>query len=68
MKGGIFRDRLRGRMITSPFNDTQLDVVLDEMEKLWMTNKKEKMENSDFIWKVCLPETLIKVQCSGSVL
>ena len=62
MKGGIFRDRLTARMITSPFNDQQLDVVLDEMEKLWMTTKKEKMENSDFIWKVCLPETLIKVQ------
>ena len=62
MKGGLCRDRLRARMITSPFNDMQLDVVLDEMEQLWMTTKKEKMENSDYVWKVCLPETLIKVE------
>merc|ERR1719318_1581544 len=39
MKGGLFRDRLRSKMITTPFNDIQLDVVLDEMEKLWMSTK-----------------------------
>ena len=27
---------------------------------MWLRNKTEHMENNDYVWKVLLPETLIK--------
>lgn len=47
-------------LITDPFSDQQLDWTLEEMSKLWMRNKKEQMENNEYVWKVLLPECFIK--------
>ena len=59
--GGIHRDRLRSKMI-APFSEEHLDALMDEISLIWMTNEHEVMENSEFIWKVILPETYIKVR------
>ena len=47
-------------MITHPFNDQQLDWTLEEMSQVWMRTKKERMDNSKYVWKVLLPECFIK--------
>jgi TPP-dependent indolepyruvate ferredoxin oxidoreductase alpha subunit len=60
IKGGIHRDSLREKMIV-PFSEDQHSAIMDELSNIWMRNYKESMENSEFIWKVILPETFIKV-------
>ena len=48
-------------LITDPFTDKQLDWTLREISSHWMRNKTEWMENNDYVWKVLLPETFIKI-------
>jgi len=55
------RQALYYTMITDPFTDDQLDWVLEEMSSIWMRNKREQMENNEYIWKVLLPECFIKM-------
>lgn len=55
------RQALYYTMITDPFTDDQLDWVLEEMSLIWMRNKREQMENNEYIWKVLLPECFIKI-------
>ena len=55
------RQALYYTMITDPFTDDQLDWVLEEMSTIWMRNKREQMENNEYIWKVLLPECFIKM-------
>ena len=31
------------------------------MSSIWMRNKREQMENNEYIWKVLLPECFIKM-------
>ena len=54
------RQALFYTMITDPFTDDQLDCTLEEMSALWMRNKREQMDNNEYIWKVLLPECFIK--------
>ena len=39
----------------------ELNWTLDEMSKVWMRTKREKMDTNEYVWKVLLPECLIKV-------
>ena len=39
----------------------ELNWTLDEMSKVWMRTKREKMNNPEYIWKVLLPECFLKV-------
>ena len=55
------RQALFYTMITDPFTDEQLDWVLEEMSNLWMRDKKEQMDNNEYVWKVLLPECFIKL-------
>ena len=36
------------------------DWTLEEMSQVWMRTKKERMDNSEYVWKVLLPECFIK--------
>jgi len=47
-------------MITDPFTDNQLDWTLEELGKVWMKNKREQMDNNEYVWKVLLAECFIK--------
>ena len=55
------REALHYSMITDPFTDDQLNWTLEEMSKVWMRTKREKMDNPEYIWKVLLPECFLKV-------
>ena len=55
------RQALYYTMITDPFTDDQLNWTLEEMSKVWMRNKREQMDNNEYVWKVLLPECFIKV-------
>jgi len=54
------RHALLYKMITDPFTDKQLDWTLEEMGKVWMRNKREQMDNNEYVWKVLLAECFIK--------
>jgi hypothetical protein len=47
-------------MITKPFTDEQLDWTLEEMSAVWMRNKREYMDNNQYVWRVLMPECFIK--------
>ena len=55
------RQALFYSMITDPFTDEQINWTLEEMSKVWMRNKKEQMDNKEYVWKVLLSEYFIKV-------
>ena len=55
------REGLRFTMITDPFTDQQLNWTLEELGKVWMRNENERRHNGDYVWKVLVPECLIKV-------
>ena len=55
------RQALYYTMIIDPFTDDQLNWTLEEMSKVWMRNKREQMDNNEYVWKVLLPECFIKV-------
>ena len=57
----ISRHQLFYTMIGHPFTEDQQDWTLEEMTKVWMTNKEEQMNNQDYVWKVLLPEFYLKV-------
>ena len=61
IKNGFYRDNLRKKMVT-PFSDDHHSVILDEISNIWMSNPKDEMENSNFIWMVILPEMFVKVK------
>jgi len=54
------RHALYYTMITDPFTDNQLDWTLEELGKIWMRNKREQMDNNEYVWKVLLAECFIK--------
>lgn len=54
------REALRLQMIMDPFTEDQLDWALEEIAKVWMKDKAERLENNEYVWKVLLPECLIK--------
>ena len=60
-KGGIARDLLDEKCFVSPFTDAQLDLALRLLETIWMRNLAEDLENSNYVWKVIVPEFLIRV-------
>ena len=47
-------------MITDPFTDDQLEWTLDEIGKVWMKNKREQIDNNEYVWKGLLAECFIK--------
>ena len=55
------RQALLYRMITDPFTDEQVDWVLKELKDIWMKNTEDVKKMADYIWKVILPECLIKI-------
>ena len=55
------RQALLYKIITDPFTDEQVDLVLRELKEIWMKNSKEVKIMGDYIWKVILPECLIKL-------
>ena len=57
------REGLRYTMITDPFTNNQLNWTMEELGEMWMRNKKEQRDNSEYVWHVLLPEVFIKVQC-----
>ena len=59
-KSSRTRHALYYNMITDPFTDDQLEWTLDEMGKVWMKNKREQMDNNEYVWKVLLAECFIK--------
>ena len=54
------RHALYYTMITDPFTDDQLEWTLDEIGQVWMKNKREQMDNNEYVWKVLLAECFIK--------
>ena len=54
------RQALYYTMITDPFSDQQLTWTLEEISKVWMRNKREQMDNNEYVWKGLLPECFIK--------
>jgi len=54
------RHALYYTMITDPFTDNQLDWTLEELGKVWMRNRREQMDNNEYVWKVLLAECFIK--------
>ena len=48
-------------MITDPFTEEQVDWVLKELKDIWMKNSEDLKKMGDYIWKVILPECLIKL-------
>jgi len=59
-KSSRTRHALYYTMITEPFTDEQLEWTLDEISKVWMRNKREQMDNNEYVWKVLLAECFIK--------
>jgi len=59
-KSSRTRHALYYTMITDPFTDEQLEWTLDEISKVWMRNKREQMDNNEYVWKVLLAECFIK--------
>eukprot|EP00092_Neocalanus_flemingeri_P017995 GFUD01019474.1.p1 GENE.GFUD01019474.1~~GFUD01019474.1.p1 ORF type:complete len:787 (+),score=287.80 GFUD01019474.1:221-2362(+) len=59
-KSNRTRHALYYTMITDPFTDDQLEWTLDEIGKVWMKNKREQMDNNEYVWKVLLAECFIK--------
>ena len=55
------RQALLYRMISNPFTDDQVDWTYEEMTRVWMRTSKEYHDNNDYIWKVLMPECLIKL-------
>ena len=48
-------------MISDPFSDDQLSWTMDEIVKVWMTTKKEQVDRNEYVWKVLLAETFLKL-------
>ena len=48
-------------MITDPFTDDQLEWTFQEISKIWLVTKKDKMDNNSYCWTVILAETFIKI-------
>ena len=55
------RHALRASMISEPFSDQQMDWTLDEIDKGLVKNLKKCSDLKDYIWKVLLPESFIKI-------
>ena len=48
-------------IISYPFTDEELDWILEEMNSLSMRNKKEQMDNKEYVWKVLVPVCFYKL-------
>ena len=60
MRGGFHRQNLNVIAFV-PFSEMHLDILREEVSKLWLSSYDDFVKNSDFIWKVILPEAFIKV-------
>ena len=59
---GIRRDVLKHKMITSPFSEEQVDLVIELLQKmLGFETVQQEMNFSNYLWLVMIPEVLIKV-------
>ena len=67
-KSSRTRHALKYAMISHPFTDEQLEWTLEEISKVWMRDKKEQMENNEYVWKVILAECFIKFYMDHFVL
>ena len=62
----LYHESIRSRhtllysMITDPFTEDQLKWTLEEIGKVWLKSKQEKLDNDEYVWKVLLPECFIK--------
>ena len=48
------------KKVIDPFTDEHLEYTVDELSKIWMRDKKQEMDNHDYIWKVMVSECFIK--------
>ncbi|XP_040573728.1 uncharacterized protein [Lepeophtheirus salmonis] len=55
------RHGLLYHMITHPYNDLQIEALLEAITQKWMQSSELINERSDFVWKVVMPEVLIKI-------
>ena len=55
------RQALLYTMITHPFTDKQVDWVYEEMASIWLRTKQEHADNNEYIWKVLMPESFIRL-------
>ena len=55
------RHMLYYSMITDPFTDYQLDLTLELLGQVWMRNKREQLDNNEYVWKVLIAELFIKI-------
>ena len=54
------RQNLLYSQIVDPFTELHLDIVLEEMTKIWMSDRQEYRKNQEYIWKVLISEYFIK--------
>jgi hypothetical protein len=59
-ESGPARQALFYSMIGDPFTDQQQAWTLEEMSSVWMRNKWEQMDNSEYVERVLMPECFIK--------
>ena len=59
-KSGKTRHALYYCMITDPFSDEQLEWTLELIGQIWMRNRKEQLDQNEYVWKVLLAECFIK--------
>ena len=55
------RQALFYTMITDPCTDDQLEWTFQEISKIWLVTKKDKMDNNSYCWTVILAETFIEI-------
>ena len=55
------RQALLYTMITHPFSDQQVDWTLKELADIWLRTKQEHADNNEYIWKVLMPECMIRL-------
>jgi len=60
MQGGFHRQNLNVIAFV-PFSEMHLKVLREEVSRLWLSSYDDYVKNSDFIWKVILPEAFIRV-------
>merc|ERR1712226_1089451 len=59
--GGAARHSLLYHMMSKPFTDEQLNLALKTIQDYFTPTEELKRFHDDFLWKVILPECLIKI-------
>lgn len=60
-KSETSRQALFYKLVTEPFSDDQVDWTLKLMEQVWLKKAEKHKEMGDYIWKVLMPEFLVKI-------